>query len=234
MTSQAEPRASDAVVFLLDCDNTLLDNDALKDDMSAQLRSLLGDALAEQFWGEYEEVRRLTGIVDLPLTFERFGLHCPDELIMSRVRSIVMDYPFASRVYPETFAVLRYLRSLGEPVIVSDGDTAYQPRKIEQSGLAAAVDWQVVIYAHKENHLQEIEQRWPARFYVMVDDKARILASTKRLIPDRVVTVQVMQGHYAQATAAFAPPPDLTIARIGDLQSLTLTTLAAHLGRRKG
>jgi FMN phosphatase YigB (HAD superfamily) len=219
------------VVFLLDVDNTLIDNDAVKVDMAAQLKALLGDELAEQFWDEYEEVRRLTSVVDLPLTFERFAPYVKDEATMAVVRAIIMDYPFASRVFPETMATLAYLRTLGTPVIVSDGDTTYQPRKIERSGLGEAVEWQVVIYVHKEEHLDEILARWPARYYVMVDDKARILAATKRRIPDRAVTVQVMQGHYAQATAQFAPPPDIVLESIGDVQRLTLADYEPRLKR---
>ncbi|HEX6122379.1 MAG TPA: hypothetical protein VFY89_04430, partial [Ktedonobacterales bacterium] len=124
------------VVFLLDCDNTLLDNDALKADMDAQLRALLGQTMADTFWTQYEEVRRLVGSVDLPLTFERFDERHPDPAVAAQLRAIIMDYPFASRVYPETMATIAYLKTIGLPTILSDGDSLYQPRKIEQSGLA--------------------------------------------------------------------------------------------------
>lgn len=232
-TSQPEPTPDHTfpVVFLLDMDNTLLDNDAVKTDMASQLKELLGDELAERFWNEYEEVRRLTGVVDLPLTFERFEHYMPDAATMTRVRAIIMEYPFATRVFPDTLPAIAHMHELGLPVIVSDGDTTYQPRKIALSGLAEAVNWQAVIYSHKEDHLDEILRRWPARFYVMVDDKARILAATKRRIPNRVVTVQVRQGHYAQATAHFAPPPDLTLASIGDIRTLTTANFEPHLQR---
>ncbi len=163
-TAQPRPIPSDEVVFLLDVDNTLLDNDRLKDDLARQLRELLGEALAVQFWDEYEAVRVATGVVDLPLTFERFEPYVPDAERMAAVRTIIMDYPFAACVYPETMATLAHLRTLGRPVIVSDGDTAFQPRKIEQSGLAEAVEWQMVIYIHKEEHLDEIIARWPSSY----------------------------------------------------------------------
>jgi FMN phosphatase YigB (HAD superfamily) len=227
----ADPSSSDEVVFLLDVDNTLLDNDRLKDDLARNLRELLGDTPAAQFWDEYEVVRQATGVVDLPLTFERFERHVPDADRMAAVRAIIMDYPFATCLYPETLATLAHLWTLGRPVIVSDGDTTYQPHKIEQSGLAQAVEWQVVIYAHKEEHLDEILARWPASYYVIVDDKPRILAETKRRMPDRFVTVQVMQGHYALSGERFTPAPDLTCAAIGELQRLTLADLATHLER---
>ncbi len=221
----------DEVVFLLDVDNTLLDNDHLKDDLARLLRELLGDALAAQFWAEYEAVRQVTDTVDLPLTFERFERYVPDAAQMAAVRAIIMEYPFATCVYPEAMETLAHLRTLGRPVIVSDGDTSYQPHKIEQSGLARAVDWQVVIYVHKEEHLDEILARWPASYYVMVDDKPRILAETKRRMPEQVVTVQVMQGHYAMAGEQFDPPPDMTLARIGELQRLSPEDFARVLNR---
>jgi hypothetical protein len=140
-----------------------------------------------------------------------------------------MDYPFATCVYPETMDTLAHLRTVGRPVIVSDGDTTYQPHKIEQSGLATAVEWQVVVYIHKEEHLDEIMTRWPASYYVMVDDKPRILAETKRRIPERAVTVQVMQGHYAAAGERFDPSPDITLAGIGDMLRLSLADFDPHL-----
>jgi FMN phosphatase YigB (HAD superfamily) len=227
---QPAPDSSDPVVFLLDVDDTLLDNDALKADMAAQLLALLGEARAARFWNEYEAVRHDTGVVDLPLTFERFARSVPDEATMAVVRSIVMNYPFAERLFPETLPALERLRTLGLPVIVSDGDTSYQARKIGQSGLAQLVNWQVVIYAHKEEHLDEIQQRWPACYYVMVDDKARILAATKRRLEGRVVTVHVLQGHYAGEAVASGPSPDITLARIGELRTLTLADFEPHLG----
>jgi FMN phosphatase YigB (HAD superfamily) len=229
MTSPTPEPSFPPVVFLLDCDNTLLDNDTLKADMAAQLRALLGQELSERFWQEYEEVRRLTGVVDLPLTFERFAPLLSNASTIQQVEALVMDYPFERRLYPETLETLRHLRAIGLPAIVSDGDMVYQPRKIERSGLAEAVNWQVVIYAHKEDHLQEIMERWPGRYYVMVDDKARILAALKRLHPDRFVTVQVMQGHYASASTQFAPPPDISIAHIGDLCALGPSDFSRYL-----
>ena len=229
MTPHDSERSSNPVVFLLDCDNTLLDNDTLKADLAAQLHALLGQRMSDRFWQDYEEVRHLTGVVDLPLTFERFAPSLPKAGLIRQVEALVMDYPFARRLYPDTLETLRYLSAIGLPTIVSDGDSVYQPRKIERSGLAEAVNWQVVIYAHKEDHLQEILERWPGRYYVIVDDKARILAAVKRLHPERFVTVQVMQGHYARATTQFAPPPDITIAHIGELCALGLSDFEHYL-----
>ncbi len=215
------------VVFILDCDNTLLDNDGVKAGMDARLKGLLGEAGARRFWQVYEDVREREGVVDLPRTFEAFRSDLPDDATLAAVRAAIMDYPFAERLFPDTVATIDHLRQIGLPVIVSDGDTVYQPLKIERSGLAAAVRGEWVIYVHKEEHLDEIMARWPAEFYVMVDDKARILAATKRLLPDRFVTVHILQGHYAGQV--YTPSPDITLRTIGDLQSLDLPALRAHL-----
>lgn len=221
-------RTSAPIVFVLDCDNTLLDNDSVKTEMDAQLKALLGEALTVQFWQVYEEVRKRVGGVDLPTTFAEFRHYLSDDATLARVRSIIMDFPFATRLYPTTLPTLRYLRTVGLPTIVSDGDSVYQPRKIELSGLAGAVNGQWVVYTHKEERLNEVMERWPADFYVMVDDKARILSATKRLFPNRFVTVHILQGHYAEES--YTPAPDITLRDIGDLQTLDLNDLRRYLG----
>ncbi|HEX8729871.1 MAG TPA: HAD family hydrolase [Ktedonobacterales bacterium] len=224
-TGNAPTRAP--AVFILDCDNTLLDNDAVKSDMDAQLKALLGDDRTARFWETYEHVREAEGVVDLPQTFNAFRLILQDDDLLHRVSGAIMDYPFQTRLFPQSLGAIAHLETMGMAVIVSDGDSVYQPRKIELSGLAAAVHGQWVVYTHKEDHLAEVMAHWPAEFYVMVDDKARILAETKRRLPDRFVTVHILQGHYAGDT--YTPAPDLTLPNIGDLESLDLATLRGYL-----
>ncbi len=220
---------SDPAIFMLDCDNTLLDNDSLKSDLDRQLEALLGKPLLEQFWSVYEEVRVLTGSVDFPLTIERYRAYLPDEPVLRKLRNIIMDYPFASRLYPDSLATLEYLKAFALPAIVSDGDSIYQPCKIAASGLAAAVDWRVLVYIHKEDRLEDIFVRWPAPFYIMVDDKQHILAATKQRYPERCVTVHVRQGHYAMATERVSPMPDITINSIGELRNFHLGDFKRYL-----
>lgn len=217
------------VVYLLDCDNTLLDNDALKEAFRERLIALLGPRLAERFWQMYEEVRAETGVIDLPLTFDRFAPLCPTPAVAQQVRAAIMEYPFATQLYPDALATIAYLKTVGLPVILSDGDKAYQPLKITASGLAAAVEGQVLIVAHKEDELDEVFRRWPAAFYVAVDDKGRILAEFKRAEPGRFVTVQVRQGHYARQ--AYQPAPDIIIDDIGELRRYTPADLARYLAQ---
>jgi FMN phosphatase YigB (HAD superfamily) len=219
-----------AAVFMLDCDNTLLDNDAVKADTDARLRSLLGADLTARFWVVYEEVRARTQTVDYPLALEAFAGEVGDADLMARVRAAVMEYPFAQRLYPGALDALAHLSSIGLPTIISDGDTVYQPMKIEQSGLAAAVGGRVLIYVHKEDHLDEIMRQWPSALYVVVDDKLRILSTIKATLPDRFVTVHVRQGHYGADPEAYDPGPDLTVDHIAQLQGLTLEDFQRHLG----
>jgi hypothetical protein len=221
--------ANDPAIFILDCDNTLFDNDSLKSDLNARLESLLGTSLLQRFWSMYEDVRVVTGSVDFPLTCERFRRYLPDERVIEPLLSIIMQYPFADRLYPESAATLEHLKKIALPAIVSDGDTIYQPVKIRESGLAAAVDWRVLVFIHKEDHLEDIFARWPAPFYVMVDDKQRILADTKARFPERFVTVHVRQGHYGLELSDLNPPPDLTIDSIGDLRGYLIHDFKRYL-----
>ncbi|MGZ3582591.1 MAG: HAD family hydrolase [Ktedonobacterales bacterium] len=227
---QAE-QGTPPIVFVLDCDNTLLDNDRLKEDLDAGLHQILDEDLVERFWQVYEEVRADRGTVDFPTTLERFRAHCPDPSLQERLRALVMDYPFAERLYPATLETVAYLRRIGLPVIVSDGDQIYQWLKIERSGLAEAVEGHVAVYVHKEEHLEEIMERWPASFYVMVDDKARILSETKARFPERFVTVHVRQGHYGTEDLRYTLAPDISLAGIADLRAVTVDELRRHLGR---
>lgn len=215
------------IVFVLDCDNTLLDNDAVKAEMDLRLRESLGVALTSEFWRVYEDVRASEGTVDLPATFEALRPALSSDDALERARHAVMDFPFHKFLYPESLATLAALKRHGSPVIVSDGDTVYQPRKIMRSGLAAAVDDQWVVYVHKADHLDAIMRRWPARLYVMIDDKARILSESKRKRPDRFVTVHILQGHYALAITD--PPPDLTLDSIGAVRDLDFARLGEYL-----
>jgi len=219
----------DPAIFILDCDNTLFDNDRLKSDLDSRLRSVQGAEVVEQFWGVYEEVRVLTGTVDFPLTLERMRPFVREEASRKQLQAAVMEYRFADCLYPDSLATLDYLRTIGLPAIVSDGDTVYQPMKITGSGLAAAVDWRVLIFVHKEDHLEDIFLRWPAPFYIMVDDKQRILAATKSRFPDRFVTVHVRQGHYGNEPDSLLPAPDITIDSIGDLRKYRREHFTSHL-----
>ena len=119
------------------------------------------------------------------------------------------------------------LRRIGLPVLLSDGDVVFQPRKIERSGLWRAVDGRVLIYIHKEKVLAQIERRYPARHYVLIDDKPHVLAAMKRIRGERLTTVLPRQGHYAldPKGAAEDPQPDLVIERIADLIEYDLPTL---------
>jgi len=216
--------APDNVVFLLDCDNTLLDNDRVEEDLRDHLASEFGPASRDRYWAILEQLRGELGYADYLGALQRYRLEdmCDPRLLL--MSSFPVDYPFANRLYPGALDTIRHLRMLGLTVILSDGDVVFQPRKIQRSGLWAAVEGRVLIYVHKERMLDAVAVRFPARHYVMVDDKLRILAMMKKIWRERVTTVFPRQGHYAldPANLAAYPPADLTVERIGDLATFDL------------
>lgn len=214
------------VVFLIDVDNTLLDNDRIRDDMQAFLRSESG-AAGERYWAIQERLFVALGYRDYLGALQVHRAEHPDDEPLFRMSSYLLDYPFADRLYPGALELLRQLGESGPTVILSDGDVVFQPRKIERSGLAAAVSGRYLIYVHKEQELADVERRYPASHYVLVDDKLRILAAAKQFWGARVTTVFPRQGqfgHDPKVLAAF-PAADLTLERIGDLSSFDLPDL---------
>ena len=216
--------ASDAaVVFLLDVDNTLLDNDRVQDDLRDHLEREFGRASCDHYWKIFEQLRAELGYADYLGALQRYrvqqetsGEHDPRLLLMS---SFLVDYPFARRLYDRTLEVIAHLSSFGQTVILSDGDVVFQPRKVQRSGLWQAVEGRVLIYIHKERALDDMQRRFPAAHYVMVDDKLRILAAMRQRLRQRLTTVFPRQGHYAldPHNSAAYPQADLSVERIGDL-----------------
>lgn len=211
--------AAHDVVFLLDCDNTLLDNDRVIDDLRTHLASEFGLESRDRYWEIFEALRTELGYADYLGALQRYRLGAMNDPRLLQMSAFLVDYPFAERLYPGALRVLEQLRRWGLTVILSDGDVVFQPRKIQRSGLWEAVEGRVLIYIHKERMLDDVGERYPARHYVMVDDKLRILAAMKEIWRDRLTTVFPRQGHYAldqHILSAYAPA-DLAIARIGDL-----------------
>jgi FMN phosphatase YigB (HAD superfamily) len=205
-----------ALVFLVDVDNTLLDNDRVKAGMESGIQELAGKAGARDFWSVYEDVRKELDYVDVPLTLARFRARRPDVRRFPQISALLLGYPFEKDLYPKAMAVVGHMKKMGTVVVLSDGDPVFQPAKIGRLGLADAVDSNVLIYAHKERHLDEVRDLYPARHYVLVDDKPAILARAKRQMNGRLTTVHVQQGKYASA-ARTRPQPDISLAAIGDL-----------------
>ena len=212
-------RAADNLVFLLDVDNTLLDNDRVQEDLRAHLANAVGPASRDRYWEIFEALRAELGYADYLGALQRYRLGAMTDPRLLLMSAFLVDYPFADRLYPGALEAIAHLRRWGPTVILSDGDVVFQPRKVQRSGIWDAVDGRVLIYVHKEQMLEAVEQRYPARHYVMIDDKLRILDSLRNQWQDRVTTVFPRQGHYAHdpaASAAFAPA-DVVVERIGEL-----------------
>ncbi|PYM15532.1 MAG: haloacid dehalogenase [Candidatus Rokuibacteriota bacterium] len=217
------------VVFLVDVDNTLVDNDHIAADLKRHLEREVGHERQERYWAIFEELRTELGYADYLGALQRYRVEYPRDPHVLTVSSFMVNYPFANRLYPTSLDVLERFRAWGPAVILSDGDAVFQPRKVERSGLDEAVDGNVLIYIHKERELDDVELRYPAEHYVLVDDKLRILTAVKRVWDRRVTTVFPRQGHYAHDPEALAtnPPADVTVERIGDLLAHDLDALIA-------
>ena len=218
-----------SVVFLLDVDNTLLDNDAVAADLREHLTEAFGEERQERYWQFFEQLRVELGYADYLGALQRFRLSYPRDTRLLEISSFLVHYPFEERVYPGALEAIARMREHGQPVILSDGDVVFQPLKVERSGIGQAVDGEVLIYVHKENELDDVGARYPADRYVLVDDKLRILHAVKQVWGERVTTVFSRQGHYALDPEQIAqyPPADLTIEAIGELRDLDLEALSA-------
>lgn len=208
-----------STVFLIDVDNTLLDNDAVEADLHRHLAAQLGQGRAERYWTIFEELRSELGYADYLGALQRLRGAYPHEPHLLQASTYVIEYPFAERVYAGALDTVRRLNELGRTVILSDGDVVLQPHKIRSSGVWAAVDGDVLVYVHKEHELDDVERRYPADHYVIIDDKLRILDAIKRVWGSRVTTVFLRQGHYAtdvESVNAYSPA-DLTLERIDEL-----------------
>jgi FMN phosphatase YigB (HAD superfamily) len=221
------------VVFLFDVDNTLIDNDRITADLRGYLTREVGAGRAEQYFEIFEELRTELGYADYLGALQRYRVRHPHDPHLLAVSRFLVSYPFANRLYPGSLDALEHAARFGATVILSDGDVVFQPRKIECAGLGEAVDGRVLIYIHKERELDDVERRFPAEHYVLVDDKVRILTAVKKAWKDRLTTVFPRQGHYAHAPdVARYPQPDITIERIGALVDVDLPALLAAGSRR--
>ena len=207
------------VVFLFDVDNTLLDNDRVAADLQCHLAREIGAEGAQEYWHIFEQLRTELGYADYLGGLQRYRANHPHTQQLLCMSDFLISYPFAERLFPDALKVIGHVQQWGPAVILSDGDVVFQPIKINRSGLANAVAGRVLIYVHKEQELDDVEQRYPAEHYVLVDDKLRILAAVKKFWASRVTTVFVRQGHYATDPKILAsyPPADINIGHIGNL-----------------
>ena len=221
------------IVFLLDVDNTLLDNDRIVVDLRRHLESEFGVASADRYWTIFEGLRSELGYADYLGALQRYRLDAerggPDDHRLLLMSSFLVDYPFAERLFPRALEVIDHLGKLGLTVILSDGEVVFQPLKVQRSGLWNAVAGRVLIYIHKEQMLSAVQRHYPARHYVIVDDKLQVLSAMKKVLQQHVTTVFPRQGHYAFDLVNIAkyPAADFTIERIGDLADVDVTTLLA-------
>ena len=218
-----------SMVVLFDVDNTLLDNDRVTADLKEHLEKEVGHQRERLYWDIFEQLREDLGYVDYLGALQCYRLRYPRDPHLLTLSRFLVNYPFAERLFPQALEVVRHVSQWSQAVILSDGDVVFQPRKVERSGLFEAVQERVLIYIHKEQDLEDVEQRYPADHYVLVDDKVRILSAVKTYWGSRVTTVFPRQGHYAWDPEALRtnPAPDLSIERIADLLTVDRRMLLA-------
>lgn len=214
-------------VFLFDVDNTLLDNDRVTADLKRHLEVQVGPERSQRYWEIFEQLRSEIGYADYLGALQRYRIEHPRDPGLLTVSHFLLNYPFATRLYPDSLDVLDHVKQWGKPVILSDGDVVFQPHKVECSGISEAVAGNVLIYIHKEQELDDVELRYPADHYVLIDDKLRILTAVKKIWGAKVTTVFPKQGHYAHDPQVLAtlPPADVSVDRIGDLLKYDLESL---------
>lgn len=217
------------VVFLLDVDNTLLDNDRFGADLGARLEQSFGEDQRDRYWALFAALREEVSYADYIGALQRFRVGLDDNPDLLQLSSYMLEYPFANRLYPHALEAIAHVGTLGQAVVLTDGDVVFQPRKIQRSGIWDAVQGRVLVCVHKEHAIDAMQRRYPARHYVMVDDKMQLLTQMKHALGRNLTTVFVHQGHYAaQSTRAPTEPlPDLEIERIGDLLDHDLSDFLA-------
>lgn len=219
------------VVFLFDVDNTLLDNDRVTEHLKRHLEQQVGHERQQCYWEFFEQLRSELGYADYLGALQRYRLAYPRDPGLLTVSHFLVNYPFATRLYPDSLDVIEHVQQWGQAVVLSDGDVVFQPLKIDRSGIWEAVDGKVLIYIHKEQELDEVEKHFPAAHYVLIDDKLRILDAVKKIWGAKVTTVFPRQGHYAHDPKVLAsyPPADVSVDRIGDLLNYDLARLIQPL-----
>jgi hypothetical protein len=217
------------VVFLLDVDNTLLDADRVAVDLGRYLEKEIGHGRQQRYWNLFKQLRDELGYADYLGALQRYRIEYSNDPHVLMVSRFLLNYPFSNCLFPNALTVVDHVKQRGQVVLVSDGDAVFQPHKIERAGLFDAVDGHVLIYVHKEQELDDIEERYPAEHYVLIDDKLRILSAAKNAWGPRVTTVFSQQGHYAQGSNVrnAYPAADVTLERISDLLQYDLDGLFA-------
>ena len=219
-------KEADKIVFLVDVDDTLLENDRIQEDLRHYIEREFGPECRDRYWKIQEKLFQELGYRDYLGAFQLFRVKHPYSHHLVTAADYLVDYPFKQRLYPGALDVLARLRKWGRTVILTDGDVVFQPRKVVRSGIFKAVDGHVLIYIHKEAALADVQRRYPAKHYVVVDDKLRILDAIKKAWGKKVTTVFPCQGLFAnnpKIQSAFPEAADVKVKRIRELLRIDLS-----------
>lgn len=211
------------IVFFIDVDNTLLDNDHIKEEVKKSLITVLGKNEADHFWRHHNEFRERKKLVDFPNIIRGYCVEKHKDTCEITLGKIFNNIEFRHALYPKAFEALQHLKTLGKVVLFTEGDSVYQKRKIEQSGLGAMVD-DVQLYEHKLEHLAKLLKKYSNYRVVFIDDRAESLKNIKDQFPN-VFAIEACQGHYATTDHEEHEKLDMVVDSIAGLLSLTQNSL---------
>ena len=103
------------VVFLVDVDDTLLENDRIQNDLREHLEREFGADSRDRYWEILESLFEELGYRDYLGALQRCRIEHPTDIRLLGMSSYLVDYPFADRLYPGALEVLNRLRSWGRP-----------------------------------------------------------------------------------------------------------------------
>jgi len=202
-------------LFLVDLDNTLLNNDAVKAEIRKSLITVLGQSDAQHFWDHYNAIRTKTNLVDFPSAIKKYCEEKNAKTCDIRLKKIFHSINFKQALYPNVENVLNHLKTKGEVALFTEGDMIYQKVKIEKSGVGAMVN-HIYHFEHKLEHFEAIKKKFHTYHIVVIDDRSETLMKLKALYPE-ITIVEVCQGHYSDVDHKPHPELDKTIESIGDL-----------------
>ncbi len=183
------------IAFFIDVDNTLINNDQIKEEIKKSLMQVLGEKEANHFWQHHDEFRSYEKFVDFPKVIRQYCSEKHEDRCELVFNKIFDSIGFAKAMYPNVKEVISHLQSIGQVNLFTEGDSIYQRMKIEKSGLSELVD-AIFLFEHKMDHVKEVVNQFEDFKKIFIDDRAMNLVKIKAMYPE-VYIIEVAQGHYS-------------------------------------
>ena len=203
------------ILFLIDLDNTLLNNDLIKNEIKRSLTQVLGSAEAEHFWKHHDDFRNKHNLVNFPYIIRKYCSEKHKDTCDFTLESIFKKIDFQKALYPKAKEVIVYLKKFGKVILFTEGDPVYQKMKIEKSTIGSMVDV-ILLFPHKLEHLDQIVKKYKDYDIEVIDDRSTTLMTIKNKYP-QIHIIEVCQGHYSTVDHKAHPVLDKTIESISEL-----------------